>query len=372
MFGNGSAVRALEEKLKALGEDNTGLRQQLAAAEARAAEAEARAARGEEGRGAQSRLFEQFRAYRDSLGESQQTLGILAERLRTEKDRTVDTARLAASGSDAVNRISGELTQLAGESRQAMDRVVGLQSSAEKIGGIVNLIKEIADQTNLLALNAAIEAARAGEAGRGFAVVADEVRKLAERTTHATKDISQLVGAIQNETSAASITIGHLTEQSEAFSEQGASASSSMADITGLARQMELAIATSALRSFVELAKMDHLIFKFDVYQVVMGLNQKRPEELSEHTTCRLGKWYYEGEGRACFSRLDGYRSMEEPHKSVHRHGREAIARFHSGDFEACVDAIAGMERASAEVLDCLERMAVNGDTSPDVLCMEH
>lgn len=103
----------------------------------------------------------------------------------------------------AVRETVGNVDRLAGMINDASGDIARLAESSRQIDGIIKTIKDIADQTNLLALNAAIEAARAGEQGRGFAVVADEVRKLAESTTRATVEISGLIGRVQSEVDAA-------------------------------------------------------------------------------------------------------------------------------------------------------------------------
>jgi methyl-accepting chemotaxis protein len=106
----------------------------------------------------------------------------------------------AVSGAQQQFSLVQQRTQgIRGSIEQSSQTIKRLSTSTEEIGKIVRVINDIADQTNLLALNAAIEAARAGDAGRGFAVVADEVRKLAERTSTATKEIGQMIGAVQTQ-----------------------------------------------------------------------------------------------------------------------------------------------------------------------------
>jgi len=167
------------------------------------------------------------------------------------------TAREATEGQQGIARVAEQMQDIADSTREAAGVINGLSKSSQEINQIVELITGIAEQTNLLALNAAIEAARAGEQGRGFAVVADEVRKLAEETAGATKKISDLIQAVQSESQRAVVTMAEGVEKVEkgtrVVNEVGENFKGIIAAVQGFTSQIEqVAASTTEVLSGVE------------------------------------------------------------------------------------------------------------------------
>jgi methyl-accepting chemotaxis protein len=135
-----------------------------------------------------------------AMHEMSSTVQQISENSQKASETSRQAAQAARQGGEVVQATLASMRNIADATSKTAAQVTELGKSSEQIGKIIAVIDDIADQTNLLALNAAIEAARAGEQGRGFAVVADEVRKLAERTTKATKEIATMIESIQLET----------------------------------------------------------------------------------------------------------------------------------------------------------------------------
>ena len=151
---------------------------------------------------------------------------------------------IAARGSETVNNTIGGMDRIRGQIQETSKRIKRLGESSQEIGDIVSLINDIADQTNILSLNAAIQASMAGDAGRGFAVVADEVQRLAERASAATKQIGALVKTIQTDTNEAVISMEQTTTEVVQGANLAQDAGVALEEIEGTSRDLAQLIHT--------------------------------------------------------------------------------------------------------------------------------
>ncbi len=323
---------------------------------------------------------------------------------------------VAAEGRNIVGQAISSINSFAHEFGEAATTVASLRAETENIGTILDVIRSIAEQTNLLALNAAIEAARAGEQGRGFAVVADEVRSLAHRSQQSTNQIQDLIERLQTQAESATKKIQHgqqriaetvtqaemagdalsrITESVSSISNmtiQIATAaeeqSAVVADINGnvvaidhLARDTAqnadittrltadlanaMAAVTREMQQFrfendeqlvLAQAKSAHLAWKGRLREFLDGNAHLTKNQAVSHHQCDLGKWYY-SEGMKRFQSMAEFKAIEQPHEQIHEMIQKVIALRENGNqtkAEATFNEITSLSTNIVQRIDAL------------------
>ncbi len=286
-----------------------------------------------------------IKSYESGVGFLQKIMQANVEALEEATNLNNRTSTRIDNVKDQRKNVVNSVEQIVEETSSLETGANTLNESVTSISDIINLIKDISDQTNLLALNAAIEAARAGEHGRGFAVVADEVRKLAERTQRATQEVEMNISHLKQNS------LGIL-EMTQKFRESGDSINSSL---DSFFEELEFVISNSDRISEVtknitnEIAigngKADHILFKLIAYKAF--INNDIPEKIQNENECRFGKWFAINNEQIKDDKqvLD---LLVKHHKNVHDSVKTAIKEWTSNkNFDNSIEMMKSVEHSS-------------------------
>ncbi len=291
-----------------------------------------------------------------SLHPLDQIRNNIAEAANVLKSCIEDYEKDNRDGLAILNSFKDTLAELLSQVSASQENVEALKINTSNISTFVLTINNVSEQTNLLALNAAIEAARAGEHGRGFAVVADEVRNLARNASEAARQIEKVVLQISDNTQSSSENADYLTEKCNTLSHSIEELFDIISKLISNSHQLFELVQSSYSSIFVRLVQLDHILWKIDVYQKI-DREDFHNQNLTTHQNCRLGEWYFHGRGKMLFANCNSYKALAKPHEEVHRFGKQALEEFAKGNRTAGMDNISAMEKAADQVISLLNNI---------------